>query len=358
MFRRARLESACVGRESVGVPLSKRLADKARRNSAFAGLHQFDDQVAMATARAMAAAMDNNDSSRAPSEAGASTSDTTKCISALASSFPGSIAAEATGKTTIRMLRELGFTPEETLFANSTCPDEVNRKDGTWGQLTWGETFNFGGLGGIPFAGKTGFAAYASHIPEGGKLFIFYASHVGIGLEGEVGKLLRRGQSCESSACGAAIGAYRWACGERDRERECIHQGLPFKLPAEDPEDAQMEAIKRLIFNNSYRIRTSSRGQAVELHEVMYEECRRRIHSIIPKDFGYDIALLGGIQVNTCDDATDFLALRHFEVRKAHTGEIWDHTERFAACAGDIAPDDDDDEYDMRSPASRSPARY
>jgi hypothetical protein len=37
-----------------------------------------------------------------------------------------------------------------------------------------------GGLGGLPFVGKTGFKAYSSHVPKDGHIFILFAPHVGI----------------------------------------------------------------------------------------------------------------------------------------------------------------------------------
>ena len=44
-----------------------------------------------------------------------------------------------------------------------------------------------GGLGGIPFVGKSGYGAFASHAPENGHIFIGYGPHVGITEEGEIG---------------------------------------------------------------------------------------------------------------------------------------------------------------------------
>ena len=41
-----------------------------------------------------------------------------------------------------------------------------------------------GGLGGLPFVGKTGFNAYAQHVPKEGNLFILFAPHVGLSPDG------------------------------------------------------------------------------------------------------------------------------------------------------------------------------
>jgi len=106
------------------------------------------------------------------------------------------------------VLAEEGFKPEKTLFGNSTCPDEVNRLRSLWSQFTWGDTFNLGGLAGIPFTGKTGFVAFSQHMPDDGGLLVMYASHVGVSKNGKVGYVERHGMQCAGKACGAAIGAY------------------------------------------------------------------------------------------------------------------------------------------------------
>ena len=111
-----------------------------------------------------------------------------------------------------RTLAARGYTPANTLFGHSVCSDEVNAKAEQLVNLMvsrWGEGFTLGGLGGLPFAGKSGFRAYLHHAPDSGKLLIMFAPHVGIDSEGRVGALQREGQSALSKACGAALGAYK-----------------------------------------------------------------------------------------------------------------------------------------------------
>jgi len=110
-------------------------------------------------------------------------------------------------------LTRLGFTAENTLFAESSCPDEVNHDNELEDitqmfQKTWGEVFPLGGLAGLPFTGKTGWGAFSSHVPDDGNIAVLFAPHVGIDANGKIGKIHRDGQSESSSACGAAIGAY------------------------------------------------------------------------------------------------------------------------------------------------------
>jgi hypothetical protein len=95
-------------------------------------------------------------------------------------------------------LKLLGFNAENTLFAESSCPDEVNHDDkceDITAMFTdrWGEVFALGGIGGLPFAGKTGWAAFSSHVPVNGHISVLFAPHVGIDKDGNVGKVSRAG---------------------------------------------------------------------------------------------------------------------------------------------------------------------
>merc|ERR1719362_1219795 len=68
-----------------------------------------------------------------------------------------------------------------------------------------------GGISGTPFTGRTGFAAFSSHVAQDGNILVAFGPHVGLSEDGEVGKIPRKGQANISSACGAIIGAYQ-AC--------------------------------------------------------------------------------------------------------------------------------------------------
>ena len=71
-----------------------------------------------------------------------------------------------------------------------------------------GWLFSHGGLGGIPFTGKTGFNAFSSHVPANGNLFVLMAPHVGVSQSAKIGYYSRVGQDIDSTACGAAVGAF------------------------------------------------------------------------------------------------------------------------------------------------------
>ena len=126
--------------------------------------------------------------------------------------FPGAMLSSDVDEAVRRTLSSRGYTPANTLFGHSVCSDEVNAKAEQLVNLMvsrWGEGFTLGGLGGLPFAGKSGFRAYLHHAPDSGRLLIMFAPHVGIDSEGRVGALQREGQTALSKACGAALGAYK-----------------------------------------------------------------------------------------------------------------------------------------------------
>ena len=112
-----------------------------------------------------------------------------------------------------KVLTNMNFTADNTLFADSSCPDEINHDDpdeDITSQFSkrWGEVFPLAGLAGLPFTGKTGWGAFSSHCPNpDGNIVVLFAPHVGIDNKGVVGSIHRGGLEKNSSACGAAIGA-------------------------------------------------------------------------------------------------------------------------------------------------------
>lgn len=152
--------------------------------------------------------------------------------------FPGACQSSLMSGLVDDMLVKRGFTPDNTLFATSVCPDEINQQHGDLAALFhvfWGEHFPLGGLAGVPFVGKEGFKAFMMHVPKGGKLFVLVASHVGVLDTGEgakFGKYIRNGQDDhESATCGAAMGAYGLiADGLDDLEHDkSLRRDLQFK---------------------------------------------------------------------------------------------------------------------------------
>jgi hypothetical protein len=224
----------------------------------------------------------------------------------------------ADGKTVVnkvsKALDERGLGGANTLFAQSVCPDEINHENGditTLLQAHLGEVFHLGGLGGIPFAGKTGFAAFSHHIPNNGNLMILFAPHIGISDDMLLGKYDRVGQHSAGSACGAAVGAFKHCCANK-------HIGVT----AKDPNDYQMEYIISEIAKvvGSIDSKESDNEKMAELAKEMYNICERYIRAIVDtgvKDMlgnPAKVVLLGGIQINMPRPMPDFFQPLIFEL--------------------------------------------
>ena len=124
------------------------------------------------------------------------------------------------------------YSQSTTLAACCVCSDEINRflDSSLQEHVACLPPFNLGGLSGFPFAGATGFGAYASHVPAGGALVLVYGPHVGVSLAGDVGKVERTGLDAPGGACGAARAAFA-AVGNMPAAKRAA--GVPI-LPTDD----------------------------------------------------------------------------------------------------------------------------
>ena len=163
---------------------------------------------------------------------------------AIAKYFPGALKGRLVEEIVYQKLESLGFTDVNTLFADCSCPDEINHND-PGEDITslfmhrWGEIFPLSGIGGLPFAGKTGWAAFSSHTPKDGNIMILFAPHVGVDCDGNVGKVHRQGIEATTTACGAAVGAYNAVKG--DKSLGDFRNGY---------HDHQMDCIKHLLIDH------------------------------------------------------------------------------------------------------------
>lgn len=213
--------------------------------------------------------------------------------------FPGALTSLETEEAVFKSLSARGYNGGNTLFATSTCPDEVNYKDKELMALMrnrWGEVpFALGGLAGVPFAGKAGLGAYAHHVPDEGKLLITFAPHVGVGIDGKIGAIERDGQVGVSSACGAGIGALK----------TLTNPG--YTRPASTStlsnlDDTQFEWIKLKLAPKLAGIEGSKNPVAYVTY-MMYElVCESMIAQVKASPGIFpdcsEVALLGGVQIN------------------------------------------------------------
>ena len=228
--------------------------------------------------------------------------------------FPNARVVSDLAEITNKALESRGFTAENTLFAASVCPDEINHVYNNLPQMlaiAWGECFQMGGLAGVPFCGQTGFGAFAAHIPDDGHLFILFAPHIGICPKGNFGMYSRDGQTdCCSTACGACVGAFNH-----------IQKGglVPdFAHLGEFPFDYQQQwLISQLA--KKVDVINAAENKMVELAKQMYYIIENFMSNIVSmtniSDAG-SVVLLGGVHINTMTPMEDFFWPLKFEIRR------------------------------------------
>ncbi len=202
-----------------------------------------------------------------------------------------------------RMQIEHELDISRVLMATSVCSDDINVPSTTFFNVLFGP-FIMGGLGGLPFAGQTGMTAFAHHIPDEGSAFIFYGPHIGITLEGELGKMYRPRQEQTGNSCGALMLAL-------DRL-----QDSNYKPKLNDDDYQQMKLEESLL---PYREQVlESNNQAKAITEAAYDIINKKIHGHIQSckaEFHVNkITLLGGIIINTDYGLDDYFDARNFEV--------------------------------------------
>jgi len=242
---------------------------------------------------------------------------------AMLQNFPTAMLSGDVDRAIWKTLKARGFTPSNTIFGHSVCSDEVNnRKEQLIPLMTdrWQEGFTLGGLGGLPFAGKSGFGAYLHHVPDSGKLLVLFAPHVGIDSEGRVGSLQRDGQAAVSSACGAGIGAYKALQAKKSTPEDPL---LAFNsLQKEDMDttfDPQLNQIIDSLAPRLNGIQESSDSVAFVTYQ-MYGIIQELITACItqtPDLFqnASEVAVIGGIMINRRKGG-DFFQPLSFETRK------------------------------------------
>ena len=239
--------------------------------------------------------------------------------------FPGSRDGKLILRQTKNVLSSEGFTSENTLFGQSVCADEINHDvDGISSLFSsyLGEVFHLSGLAGIPFTGKTGFAAYSHHIPDDGHLFILFAPHVGISESLQVGKYTRAGQTYEGHACGAAIGALNHCMA-------CKPVPDASTLGA-NPLDYQMNFIISEVAKHvdSIACEDNCNDMMAALTQRMYIISRAFMEGIVDINITdshgkpVKIAILGGVQINMPRPMSDFFQPLTFEIREKNKPTI------------------------------------
>mmetsp|Transcript_13598 Transcript_13598/g.20700 ORF Transcript_13598/g.20700 Transcript_13598/m.20700 type:complete len:328 (+) Transcript_13598:194-1177(+) len=210
--------------------------------------------------------------------------------------FKGAITSEEIVDKVRSTIAPLGYTPENTLFAQSVCPDEINHEEGDVTDMFTkylGEVFHMGGLAGVPFTGKTGFGAFSHHVPDDGHCFVLMAPHIGVDDAAHLGKYSRIGQGGgPGAACGAAIGAFKCACS-----------GKPLPSLQNNYSDYQMTYLIHEVNKVKDEIKAcgDDNSQQAELVRQCHRIGKEMLEEMINVNYGgkdSTLVVLTGIQIN------------------------------------------------------------
>lgn len=176
---------------------------------------------------------------------------------------------------------------------------------------------------GFPFGGVTSFGAMAHHIPDDGSCLILYGPHVGIDLDGNVGKINRRGREGSGACCGSAAAAYGYVKSVTETNGDLA------SIPDDDLPalDAQQTFVGNMLMSQSSRLLDSNVVDAnVELPLALFDVQDEFMKKIVEKGCVEvagegKIALLGGIQINTPDGNSEYFLPKVFEIRN-NKGEL------------------------------------
>jgi len=250
-----------------------------------------------------------------PAPAPASTEKVTK-------TFPGAVSNQDLVKNATRALKEFGFGASNTLLTTSFCCDEVNRSLERDFGLHYGDNFSMGGLAGFPFGGVTSFGALAHHIPDDGSCLLIFGPHVGIDSDGNFGSVNRRGRDVPSACCGSACAALKHI--------ESVRTGTGHHIGNDafaDPIDSQQAMVGQILMPYARELSEAS-DPMLKLPKCLYEAQRRMIDKIVAvacqEVRGGQIAILGGIQINTPDHEPDFFLPLDFEIRTNKNEKVQD----------------------------------
>jgi len=163
----------------------------------------------------------------------------------------------------------------------------------------------------VPFAGKAGLSAYAHHVPDEGKLLIVFAPHVGVGYDGSVGAIERAGVVAGSSACGAAVGAYK----------TLSKPGVNPPSDFGDMNDLQFDYIKMKLNPKLSGVKAAPNDMAFVTYQ-MYAMVKEAMLAQIAASPGIwddcsELAVLGGVQINRYKNKDAFQPLMFQTLTKA-----------------------------------------
>jgi Limiting CO2-inducible proteins B/C beta carbonyic anhydrases len=154
------------------------------------------------------------------------------------------------------------------------------------------------------------------HIPDGGSCLVVYGSNVGVDSKGNVGTVDRRGRTNGTPCCGSAIAAAADVAG--------IVKGGTKKAgrPATEVPllmDVQQHSVVDMLLPYADRLEAAN-DIMVELPYCVYDAQKKMMASVVTAgrravlSGSGMIAVLGGIQITTPEDQSDYYLPLSFEV--------------------------------------------
>lgn len=218
--------------------------------------------------------------------------------------YPGALKIRSLAERIVRNLNDHDLSLSKTIWATSLCADEVNNGFNIFSALFAGSgPFRLGGMAGLPFIGKTGMQAFASHVPTHGGAFIIYGPHIGITSDGVVGKIYREEQEDYSNCCGSITAGVH-----------TVNAGI--KPPEVDRLDPQQNRVAQILYSKKREFLDAS-DPLKAATEVIYQRTHRRIREMVDllkEDFeGSRVYTMGGVVINTDWDKEDC-----FQIRDTH----------------------------------------
>ncbi len=231
--------------------------------------------------------------------------------------FPNAMTGTQFTREVIELFAKKGFTPENTVFATSTCPDEINRAvTGFAGH--YGEHFIMGGLAGFPFTGITGFGALSHHVPDNGYLFILYGPHIGVSAVGELGKVKRPGMGERTASCGSLCGAYNYL-----KPRWTGIEDINLTYDRLDPQQWYVTSRVHQC-RNVLEWSDDPMHALVETAFGAIDEDIQAIFHASRTHYTGTVAFIGGIQINTPPGEENYFSPKRIELFDFRSGERTD----------------------------------
>lgn len=234
-----------------------------------------------------------------------------KVQDAIREMFPGAVTYERYTDSLLFFLYAVHkIKPETILLGQSTCVDDVLNTKSPFSEHMVKGPFNFGGLGGLPFAGLTGLSAYAHHVPDSGAALLVVGPHIGYSDESGWGMILREGQDKTTTCCGALMAAL-----------SKLETG---KITRESPHepDYQQMTIEQFALLHKDEI-LSSKVPLVTFTKLINKEIARIMQDLPRNQVNYrHVIMVTGVIINTGHGFQDYIWVDNLSIYNLRTEQF------------------------------------